>query len=306
MQDAQGARAGEETVQAPAPGGCGGSEPLSAGSKEPEHATDGHGEQEPASSGHEASEPSSCRHEEQEPPEDSGSATREAEAKRISHDLNELLRYWASRKQELLPLAGEQFISFVDPAFLYGMPPLIGRESFSIMFTEWMLFEFAYLGGSTPAELFIAQPPAGTDPACLARLRCAVRTQVFSRFIIRDKHAESGMAALEDIQTARRYDVYDPALCANDDWRNGTIGERLACVDGLWLPIGLVRLYDRAAPSDTAVDGPGFFHPEDRSRKPEAEHASFYLRLVRDIIGIDGRYRHTTTMVSGGASAGAQ
>ena len=64
----------------------------------------------------------------------------------------------------------------------------------------------------------------------------------------------------------------------------------------LWVPLANTRLYDRAAPADTALDGPGFFHPEDRVRKPEAEHASFYLRLVRDIIGIDGRYRHTATI----------
>lgn len=216
----------------------------------------------------------------------------------LTQDLNELLRYWTARKQDLLPAAGEQFISFVDPAFLYGVPPLIGPDDFSIMFTEWMLFEYIHLTKGTPAELYVSQLAEGIGPDRLARLRQVTTTQLFSRFIIREKDQASGMAVLEDVQTSRRYDVFDPALCANERWSTGTIGERIACVDGLWLPVGLVRLYDRASPETTAIDGPGFFHPEDRSRKPEAEHASFYLRLVRDTIGIDGRYRHTATIPS--------
>lgn len=214
----------------------------------------------------------------------------------VAGDIDAVARYWAIRKQELLADAASAFISFVEPAFLYDMPPFIEPDSFNVMFTEWMLFEYPFRNGRTPLEEYAAHPPAGAKALHLDHVRQICETQIFSRFIIHDKDARSGMAALEDIQTARRYDVYDPELCKRARWRSGTIGERIACVDGLWVPIANTRLYDRAAPADTALDGPGFFHPEDRVRKPEAEHASFYLRLVRDIIGIDGRYRHTATI----------
>lgn len=214
----------------------------------------------------------------------------------VAGDIDAVARYWTIRKQVLLADAASAFISFVEPAFLYDMPPFIEPDSFNVMFTEWMLFEYPFRNDRTPLEEYAAHPPAGAKALHLDHVRQICETQIFSRFIIHDKDTRSGMAALEDIQTTRRYDVYDPELCKRARWRSGTIGERIACVDGLWVPIANTRLYDRAAPADTALDGPGFFHPEDRVRKPEAEHASFYLRLVRDIIGIDGRYRHTATI----------
>lgn len=217
-------------------------------------------------------------------------------AKHIDASIDTVANYWEMRKQELVPRAGEAFISFVDPAFLYGISPIIEPDAFNIMFTEWLLFEYRCFEERTPFEEYLAHPPADATPEILSHVQQIVNTQLFSRFAIRDKDTRHGIAVLEDVQTARRYDVYDPALCERDRWRNGTIGERIACVEGLWLPIAPIRLYDRAPPADTAYDGPGFFHPEDRSRKPEAEHASFYLRLIRDTIGIDGRYRHTTSI----------
>ena len=102
---------------------------------------------------------------------------------------------------------------------------------------------------------------------------------------------------LLDVGTDRRYEVCDGALCKNARWSNGTIAERIACVDGLWQVVGQVHLYDRADPDATRVDGPGALHPADL-RAEDMCDAGLFLRLVRDVLGVDGRYAPTLSMVS--------
>ena len=102
---------------------------------------------------------------------------------------------------------------------------------------------------------------------------------------------------LLDVGTDRRYEVCDGALCKNARWRNGTIAERIAWVDGLWQVVGQVHLYDRADPDATRVDGPGALHPADL-RAEDMCDAGLFLRLVRDVLGVDGRYAPTLSMVS--------
>ena len=90
-------------------------------------------------------------------------------------------------------------------------------------------------------------------------------------------------------RTGRVYEVLDSHLCANGRWRDGTIAERLACVEGVWQVVGRARLYDRATPEQTAHDGPGEAHPEDRG-DPYLRDASYFVRLVRDVMGLGGRF----------------
>lgn len=225
---------------------------------------------------------------------------------RAHHDARQRLRqetgcsvtamatYWATRKHEFLWLAGDLFVGFVDPACRYGEEPLTTDEQLNAIFTEWVLYEFPFYDGRTLLKEYLVHPPHAADERDRALLEQVARTQFFSRFEIRAKDRSTGMCTLVDVQTARRYDVLDPHICTNDRWQTGTIARRIACVRGTWLPVGQTVFYDRAAPHETASDGPGCFHPEDRIRKPWAEQAGFYLRLVRDILGIDGRYRATS------------
>lgn len=223
---------------------------------------------------------------------------------RTSHELaaavhdavHEITVYWADRQHEFAPQASEHFVSFVDPAYLYGEEPLLSPEVIGTIFTEWLLFEYVLPNGMTPVEAFASKPPVAASADTRRIVRGIARTQFFSRFAILYKDQATKIATLRDVQTGRRYDVYDPRLCQTERWRTGTIGERLVHIDGTWTPVAPIRLYDRAAAEEATPDGPGCFHPEDILRKPEAEHASFYLRLLRDIVGIEGRYRHTTTM----------
>lgn len=146
-------------------------------------------------------------------------------------------------------------------------------------------------------QLYVETPPEGTLESTVDHLRQIDETQFFARFAILDKEPETSRAMLLDVGTDRRYEVCDGALCKNARWRNGTIAERIACVDGLWQVVGQVHLYDRADPDATRVDGPGALHPDDL-RAEDMCDAGLFLRLVRDVLGVDGRYAPTLSMVS--------
>ncbi len=212
-----------------------------------------------------------------------------------AEDIDAVSRYWQAHKALLLEPANEVFLDFVRPAFLYDEEPFLDNQTLALLFTDWVLFDFAFFAGRTPLEQFVAHP-VDVDGAQLARLRRIADSQFFSRFEILYKDRETGICALTDVRDGHRYDVLDPVLRRKEQWRDGTIGMRIARAAGPWTPVGSCHLYDRAPAHETAVDGPGLVHPEDAQLRPDAAQASFFLRMLRDLIGIDGRYRHTTTI----------
>ena len=210
--------------------------------------------------------------------------------------------YWIKRKWTFLNEANEEFVSFVDPAFYYQeclTPDEVATVS--MCFTEWVLFERPLRRGKTPLQILRDEPPRDAPEGVADILRAVDASQEFSRFAICDKDVASGMVILRDVRTDRRYDVLDPHICAMEHWDVGTVAVRIACVRGMWQPVGQVYLYDHVPARENVIDGPGEIHPEDCLCKPEAEYASFYLRLLRDILGIDGRY-HKSARVRGRAA----
>lgn len=213
----------------------------------------------------------------------------------VDQALLEMALYWEQRKDEFVEPGNVLFFGFVDPAEFYDEPPMLGFETLGMISTEWLLFEFAHFDGRTPLEEYVRNPPETASESSLRVLGQVARSQFFSRFEILDKDMERGVVTLSDVYGSKRYDVLDERACKIQHWSDGTLAQRIAYVDGSWRMVGKAHYYDRAAAADTRVDGPGSFHPEDRILKPEAEFASFYMRLMRDLIGIDGRYRKTTT-----------
>lgn len=214
----------------------------------------------------------------------------------VRDDVNCMAAYWERRKMEFLDAAASEFDRYVKPASWYERDP--SPRSIMLvngLFTEWVLFERPMEQGRTPLELYIERRPAAMPQASWARLAEVRDTQFFSRFAICHKDLSTGMCILRDVRSGRRYDVFDEHLCSIDRWRDGTLAERIGCVEGEWRPVAQACLYDRAAPDDTAVDGPGEVHPEDEGKLPQAMLDSYYLRLVRDTYGIDGRYLSTAS-----------
>lgn len=208
-----------------------------------------------------------------------------------------MAQYWGERKACWRDCAAEEFEGFVRPRAMHEeVPDFDVLCMVNMGFTEWVLFERPLRNGRTPLQLYIGRAPDCVGSDAVERLRQVERTHVFSRFAILDKDRDSGMAILRDTRTDLVYDVRDPVLCHRNRWRDGTIAERIACVDDVWQVVGQTRLYDRALPQFTSEDGPGELHEEDRGI-PGIDEAGFFLRFLRDVMGEEGRYASTLRSV---------
>lgn len=189
-------------------------------------------------------------------------------AEAVGNDIADMAHFWMLRKFQFLEPAREQFEIIVDPWLSYCEEPSQNEiMAYNMAFTDWLLFERPYYHDKTLLELYVDEPPTSLSPASLRRLE-----------------------QVRDTRTDRRFDVYDPHIVQKEHWRDGAIAVRLACVDDVWLTAGQLYLYDIARLSDTAVDGPGAVHPEDLEDGFDTSCISFFLRLVRDTMGAQGRY----------------
>ncbi|EGX70498.1 hypothetical protein [Collinsella tanakaei] len=211
----------------------------------------------------------------------------------VERDIRQMANYWLLRKFQFLDWTNDVFFSYIDPHNELDKLDDDKQVIMSMCFTEWLLFECPLRDGLTPLSLYLNERPARVSQQALDRLLQVRDTQFFSRFAILKKDAATGVSTLKDVRTGRCYDVYDQHLCEVKHWKNGTIAERIGCIDGAWQMVGQVRMYDRAAPNATSADGPGEFHPEDHETRPELEAASYFIRLARDLLSPDGRYQDT-------------
>ena len=230
-------------------------------------------------------------------------------ADKIWEDLYAVYRRWEDRSAEYFDRSRETFEDAVRPAAYYeksASSPLVTQANMA--YTEWFLFEFDLAGGRTPLELFIGAPPQVTASACVERLAQIAETQRFSRFAIRDKSLETSELRVVDLRTAEEHAVVNRIACERSTWRDGTLAQRIARVGGSWYFVGQTLLYDRASYEPCSGEGPGelegtvtlacrpggfgFIH-----REPSG---SYFLDVLRDVIGIDGPYRDTLRVVREG------
>lgn len=211
----------------------------------------------------------------------------------VERDIAEMVEYWGRRKIGWLDRAAEEFNALVAP-FTYHVLDVTVMEikTVNCYFTEWFMFERPLRDGKTPLQLYIDRSP-DVGRKSLDRLQQVMETQFFARFTIADKDRLAKMATLCDVQTGTSYKVFDPCVCSRKNWSDGVIAQRIACVDGVWQVVGQARLYDVASAQKTMTDGPGAVHPEDAGREPSTADMSLYIRMLRDTIGIDGRYTPT-------------
>lgn len=160
-------------------------------------------------------------------------------AEAVGNDIAGMAQFWMLRKFQFLESARTQFEVIVDPWLSYCEEPSQNEiTAYNMAFADWLLFERPYYHGRTLLELYVDEPPASLSPASLRRLEQVRDTQYFSRFGILDKDPATGMVALRDTRTNRRFDVYDPHIVQKEHWRDGAIAVRIACVDDVWLTVG--------------------------------------------------------------------
>lgn len=215
----------------------------------------------------------------------------------LAREIARMARWWSLRKLQYLDQVADEFVGIVRPAAVFAPHPAPRDiELVNAAMTEWFLFERRYGPAGTPLEEYLARPHRDVAEKTVERLSQVAGTQFFSRFSIRDKDPATGIAVLEDTADARRYDVLDPHLVGIGHWREGVVAERIACVEGVWQMVGRVRLYDRAPASASSAGGPAAPHPGDARLAGLREPAGLFLRLLRDTIGVDGRYRGTARL----------
>ncbi len=199
-------------------------------------------------------------------------------AEAVGNDIADMAQFWMLRKFQFLESARTQFEVIVDPWLSYCEEPSQNEiMAYNMAFTDWLLFERPYYHDKTLLELYVDEPPTSLSPASLRRLEQVRDTQYFSRFGILDKDPATGVVALRDTRTDRRFDVYDPHIVQKERWRDGAIAVRLACVDGVWLTAGQLYLYDIARLSDTAVDWRG------ASRGPRGRFRHLVYQLLFEV-----------------------
>ena len=154
-------------------------------------------------------------------------------AEAVGNDIADMAQFWMLRKFQFLESARTQFEVIVDPWLSYCEEPSQSEiMAYNMAFADWLLFERPYYHGKTLLELYVDEPPASLSPASLRRLEQVRDTHYFSRFGILDKDPATGMVALRDTRTDRRFDVYDPHIVQKEHWRGAPRLRRRCLADG--------------------------------------------------------------------------
>lgn len=224
----------------------------------------------------------------------------------VSKDLEALFNRWYDRDEEYFERSRTEFELCVDPLVCYEESPT-EREiiQMNVCYTEWFLFEFNMRGGSSPLELTAREgfPGKGRGDEArsyrrMDRLVQLADTQYFSRFLIKRKVPARECAHLVDLFTGEELLVHSKLICDKDHWGKGSLGMRVACVDGEWMDVGQSIFYDRAPIEECEIETPDelegrtemMLMPDGRNVLRRAASTSYYLNFLHDVIGLGGRY----------------
>lgn len=242
-------------------------------------------------------------------------------AAELYQDIQKVVDFWQAKCHRFLRMANDEFLGVVNPALAYDDEPNQQQvRCLSLCFTEWLLFERSVSTAGTLLNQYInLKPPLATIQA-IKRLGKVRDTQFFARFNVLERDAEQGLVLLRDDHTELEYLVYDTSLARFHPWSESVIAERIAKVNNAWIYIGKTRFVDRASRSaktprtvnatlaftawqygesstscqtDMSTSkgdlAPGSLEGmpvwKDMTIKP-----TFYLRMLRDVLGMDGRF----------------
>lgn len=225
----------------------------------------------------------------------------------VEEDIASVYVRWADRGAEYFERSRSEYERVVDPAAYYRQDPDMSElEAVNLSYTEWFLFEFGMRGGKSPVECYVDDPPSDATRAQLGRLRQVADTQFFSRFGIEGKRRDEGDVELVDLMGGGGYVAHVPVACHRRSWRTGSLAVRIARVDGHWMQVGGMLLYDRSPSRRAAGAGPGEFHedvgvelgPDGWSLTERERSESYYLNFLHDVMGLGGAFTDTFRCVA--------
>jgi hypothetical protein len=197
-----------------------------------------------------------------------------------------ILRHIERDRPEDLLRAKELFASFVDPAIYYKPYPTVAQtNALNSAFSEWCLFDFELDApeddGSRAARSALEIAAEADDT-----LEELAATQFFASFWVIEQDEGLDRALLRETSTCREFLVRDSLIACRKNWLEGTVNARIAHVDGTWVTCGQCLSHDAKhsdpLPRSISQDSsPSALPRRDRTR---------FLRLTRDLQGINGRY----------------
>ena len=215
----------------------------------------------------------------------------------VEADVFSVFARWADRGAPYFADAQDLFEQYVRPlAELSPAPRVDDLVQMNLAFTEWFLFEYKVCGGHTPVELSAgALDDAGDEQDAndrAIRLGQVADTQRFSQFAIEVADEATGNVCLRDLMGEGRIELHRPEIVEHRRWRRGIISLRVAEVDGTFVEVGKTRLYDRAP------EHGGAWGLEPTRLRPGPGTGSFFLDLLREVIGEDGWYVNEMRVVA--------
>lgn len=190
-------------------------------------------------------------------------------------ELHDLLTKARTETPYLLELGGMIFEAIVNPQIHYeDSPSALMVAQVNMAFSEWLLFDFSLDGSDT-----LMTHAAKADPT----LREFVNTQFYSRFWVVSQDRHAGTSLLRDVQTCEDYLLSCGFIAANRRWASGTLGVRIARVNGVWRLAGQVHLHDNAPMPLLPGEG-------EAQEAPEADPMDF-ISNVEAVMGHLGAFR---------------
>lgn len=215
----------------------------------------------------------------------------------VEADVFSVFARWADRDAPYFADSQALFEELVHPlAEVASEPSVDDLVQMDLAFTEWFLFEYKICGGHTPVELSAgALDEAGAEQDAndrAIRLAQVADTQRFSQYVIEAVDEATGNVCLRDLLGKGCVELHRPEIAGHRSWRRGIISLRVAEVDGAFVEVGKTRLYDRAP------EHGGAWGLEPTRLRPGPGTGSFFLDLLREVIGEDGWYAHGMRVVA--------
>ena len=194
-------------------------------------------------------------------------------------ELREVLEEFKFGMPCLFEVARRVFEELVDPEACHRDSPCAAEVmQCNMSFSEWALFDFDMGDGMTPILAFAKRDPSIAD---------FVNTQFYSRFWVISQDWSNGQSVLRDSLTCEDFLVHDKDLAKCTRWSTGTLGARIARVNGQWRFAGQIHFHDNAPaeakPHDPSAGGLGIQDPRT------------FITHAQQVIGHRGIYRESVT-----------
>jgi hypothetical protein len=200
---------------------------------------------------------------------------------------------WEKQMPESFDAAQEHYIQTVDPFVSHALLP---RETdarvTNMLFIEWLVYDYCAEGDWSPFEYYVEALDKIGDAHVVHGLRQVAKSQFFSEFWVLRQFPDQGVGLIKDAFSGQVYALHDKTLAVNASWNDGLLGMRIACVNDVWMQVGIAPMHDNLPKRLLLADDRlALFevHPEGKTQAANGRGIDF-LAFARQLVGADGGY----------------